>query len=71
MNNKFLPQIHRNEDGRMWEIYFKDEDGYVEARDMRVKAQISRETGEVVGIKILDEFLRGSRKYDYKKSKEV
>lgn len=68
MNNKFSPQIYRNEDGRMWEIYFKDEDGYVESRDMRVKAQISRETGEVVGIKILDEFLKESRKHDYKRN---
>ena len=66
MNNKFSPQIYRNEDGKMWEIYFKDEDGYVESREMRVKAQISRETGEVVGIKILDEFLRESRKHEYK-----
>ena len=65
MNNKFSPQIYRNEDGRMWEIYFKDEDGYVEARDMGVKAQISRETGEVVGIKILDEFLKESKKHDH------
>lgn len=68
MNNKFSPQIYRNEDGRMWEIYFKDEDGYAEAREMRVKAHISRETGEVVGIKILDEFLKESKKHDYKRN---
>ena len=67
MNNKFSLQIYRNEDGRMYEIYFKDEDGYVEDREMRVKAQISRETGEVVGIKILDEFLKESKKHDYKR----
>ena len=56
--SKFEPHLYRNEEGKMWQIYFKDEIDYVETRTIKVEAHISRETGHVVGFNVWDEELK-------------
>lgn len=55
---KFKPHVWYNDDGNQWHVYFTDERCYVESRELRVKAYIGDDTGDIVGLTIYDETLR-------------
>ena len=63
---KFRPYIYRSKHGKMWQIYFKDEQCYSKTVNITIRCDltISQETGEVIGIDLWDEELA---KYNVKK----
>ena len=56
---KFKPIAYRNDDGKMWQIWLKDEVAFTRSRQMlNVELQIGQESGEIVGLNIWDENLK-------------
>ena len=56
---KFKPNLWYNKDGKEWEIFFTEEQSHVEHRIIQVEARIGMETGNITGLIIYDNVLKG------------
>ena len=54
---KFKPSVYRNDDGKMWQIWFSEEEAYTERCFVDVECHIGMESGKIVGFDIWDEML--------------
>lgn len=57
----FKPHLYRNDDGNMWQVYLSDESTYTERRTLKLDVHISQDTGDIVGMNLWDETLKGTK----------
>lgn len=54
---KFRPCVFRNEDFKMWDIFFSDEQSYVKTKKITCLVHYGQDSGEPVGVSFCDEEL--------------
>lgn len=57
----FKPYVYRNAIGTMWQVYLSDESTYTERRTLELDVHIIEDTGDIVGMNLWDETLKGTK----------
>lgn len=56
---KFRPYVWHSDDGNQWEVCFSGDNDYCIGHEMlKVRVSVSRDTGQVVSLRIYDEELK-------------